>query len=326
MHEELRRSLSFRWFVYFFGIFFLLLLLLSIIVPMIPLSEVSSRRLYPFSKGNFHSPQNWTYVHHTWKDYNLSKLLHTNRASWTRLGFHVTLSNDEDCRADIIRLCARTGNNIYLTVYDNLETPVQKADFWRYSKLYLDGGVYSDIEVIALAGMVALIGSMPKEISLLLFRETEDTLYFRLRDWWGPPCSTYVCRPQIRNYIMAATPGHFGMLRTLENIVKRYQSNEYKLYEGVKRTLILTGPGVFTESMQIYMHLSSTKIVSLSGADYIFDHPGMNTWKGAHDIETNCQSLWLFLIVVGISLVIFLGFSLYLLWKRFGKRRRLHDA
>ena len=71
------------------------------------------------------------------------------RRSWEMLGFSVRLADDSICREDIKRLVAVTGNCEYLAVFDSLETGVQRSDMWRYSALFLYGGVYADTDVVA---------------------------------------------------------------------------------------------------------------------------------------------------------------------------------
>jgi hypothetical protein len=83
------------------------------------------------------------------------------RATWERLGFIPQLADDARCREDMQRLVERTGNSDYLRVYDSLETGVQRSDMWRYTALYLYGGVYADVDVIAQPPMAELLNSLP---------------------------------------------------------------------------------------------------------------------------------------------------------------------
>ena len=71
------------------------------------------------------------------------------RQSWERLGFLPRLADNDGCREDMRVLVEATGNSDYLSVYDNLELGVQRSDMWRYAALYLYGGVYADIDVVA---------------------------------------------------------------------------------------------------------------------------------------------------------------------------------
>jgi len=215
-----------------------------------------------------------------------------------------------------------------LHVYDNLETPVQRADFWRYTKLYLDGGIYTDLEIRALDGFLVLLHSLPSEVDLLLFYETENTLYFQLRDWWGPPCSTYVRRPQIRNYIFGSKPKHPAMSETLNTILQRYQTKEYLLYNNrIKNTLMLTGPGAFTDSVKVFLHKNTTWVVGVKSGDFLFDHPGMNTWKDAADTETDCTLLWLLVTFASCTCIFtLLGLLGVVLYFGLNKGNKTHDA
>ena len=92
--------------------------------------------------------------------------------------------------ADLVRL---TGNSEYLAVYDALDTGVQRSDMWRYvaragvlcksfsmprgilvtpvvrleryTALYLHGGVYADVDVVAKPPMADLLNALPDDLN-----------------------------------------------------------------------------------------------------------------------------------------------------------------
>ena len=91
---------------------------------------------------------------------NLSVTERKWRQSWEELGFQLQISDDARCRDDVVGLSYLTGNPDYLAVYDALETGVQRSDMWRYTALYLYGGVYADVDVVAKPPMAELLNSL----------------------------------------------------------------------------------------------------------------------------------------------------------------------
>ena len=83
------------------------------------------------------------------------------RRSWQRLGFALSTADDAAARKDIERLSDVTSDGDYLRVYDALETSVQRSDMWRYAVLWLDGGVYADVDVYALPHASQLLRCAP---------------------------------------------------------------------------------------------------------------------------------------------------------------------
>ena len=50
-------------------------------------------------------------------------------------------------------------------MYDALETGVQRSDMWRYAALYMYGGVYADVDVVAKPRMATLLNSLPDNLN-----------------------------------------------------------------------------------------------------------------------------------------------------------------
>jgi hypothetical protein len=88
-------------------------------------------------------------LHQTLPTAELTPQMRLWRDSWTALGFRARLADNAECRRDMQALVAATGEADFLAVYDGLETGVQRSDMWRYATLWLYGGVYADIDVVA---------------------------------------------------------------------------------------------------------------------------------------------------------------------------------
>ena len=188
-------------------------------------------------------------LHQTVPSLNLSAREQVWRESWQDLGFKLQTANDSECRADMERLALQTGQLDYLHVYDALETGVQRADMWRYSALYLYGGVYADVDVVAKPQMVELLNANPNR-SGIVFVESMPTPWligFFARFLY---VTDMVRVPQYRNCIMVARKGWGAMRLTLDNIVAKFKNPPALRPAEPTFTLELTGPGIFTDSIK----------------------------------------------------------------------------
>lgn len=263
----------------------------------------------------------WLTVHQTVHDsLGLSASEQAWSNSWRRLGFEVRTADDAQVRDDVCRLVRETGRADFLRVFDGLETSIQRSDVWRYAILYLDGGVYADIDVVAHA-----------PIAELLVADTSRPLVFTeslpLFDWLPHAVvgrvgtlalslglTDLVRLPQRRNCLMAAPRRDRLMLRTLELVVARFDSARGKpLAPEPTRTLELTGPGVYTDAVQAEREAhggARLRFVSrLEGLRY-FEHVAQGSWKtylddaavhgGAKPHEVRLRRLLTLLMLLGL--------------------------
>ncbi len=222
-------------------------------------------------------------VHQTWKTHVLEGHKQAWHMSWRRNGFQVQLRNDTECLADIERLCRVTGEPAFMQAYQLLN-PVQRADFWRYAITWLDGGIYSDID----------IGATPETARFFMERwtgpsghakeeeeeEEEETVlvgiienapYDNFWGWmhWKVGMSPMYSRlPQLRQSFFYARQGHPHLLRLMEAIrgmVMRWEESGHTdlgrphpdlsgaqlkdMEASGALTLEMTGPGVWTDYM-----------------------------------------------------------------------------
>ena len=199
--------------------------------------------------GTSHAAAAQVLLHQTVPSLNLSAREQSWRESWQHLGFQLQTANDAECRADMERLAQQTGRPDYLQVYDALETGVQKADMWRYSALFLYGGVYADVDVVAKPQMVELLNDNPNR-SGIVFVESMPTPWligFFARFLY---VTDMVRVPQYRNCIMIARKGWGAMRLTLDNIVAKFKNPPALRPAEPTFTLELTGPGIFTDSIR----------------------------------------------------------------------------
>ena len=201
---------------------------------------------HPRVAASLHEP---VLLHQTVPSLRLTPREQAWRESWQRLGFKLQTADDADCRTDIQRLAEETGQPDYLQVYDALETGVQKADMWRYSALYLYGGVYADVDVVAKPQMVELLNTYPNRSGIVFVESLPSPwlIGFFARFLY---VTDMVRVPQYRNCIMIARRGWGAMRLTLDNIVAKFKDPPPRRAAEPTFTLELTGPGIFTDSVK----------------------------------------------------------------------------
>ena len=171
-------------------------------------------------------------VHQTVRSLQLTPQQEAWRSSWRELGFQLATADDTMARRDVERLVEQAGSADLLKVYDALETNVQRSDFWRYAVLWLDGGVYADVDVYALPHIVPLVLESAEGVifseSLPIFERIPlplSALIGRLALIFG--LTDLVRLPQRRNCVMVAPPRHPLMMRTLQLIVAKFEAERY---------------------------------------------------------------------------------------------------
>lgn len=267
-------------------------------------------------------------LHQTAKSLKLSPQQAQWRASWVRLGFRVRTADNMQARMDIIRMARMSSDARLLHVYDALETNVQRSDMWRYAILWLEGGIYADIDVYAHPPIVALARSSPGVIfteSLPIF----DWLPRSLARWVGffalhLGLTDLVRLPQRRNCIMFTPARHPLMLHTLQLIVNKFEAERHLAPQPEPtHTLELTGPGIFTDALyelidgqgggSVGKDALGLKLVSRFEGMQYFQHVAQGTWKTylgdaqAHGLKPHERTLrWVVLLMQATGIVLYM--------------------
>jgi len=224
-------------------------------------------------------PARWEHVHLTWETRDLPKEQDKYREAWLGLGFKISISDSSERLADFERLSRLLNNSDYVKVYKELETPVQKADLWKYCKIFMDGGLYADIDIEPMPSLRSFV-TEHSDAELLLFHENSDTWFERLKVWIGPPVSTLTYVPQVRANFFGAVAAHEGLKRTLDNVVTNVLKKGMKSQlHDLRSTLMLTGPGIFTRSLLEFGGNPGTVATTYRDGSRLFSHNGMGTWK-----------------------------------------------
>jgi inositol phosphorylceramide mannosyltransferase catalytic subunit len=151
-----------------------------------------------------------TILHQTWRTADLPWPFAAWRASWRKQhpDWDHRLYDDWSIRRTIADRAPQ-----WLSTYEVLPRPIQRVDFFRYLIVYLDGGMYADIDTVSYLPCDPLLHeeNCVLGIELCLHKHLQQELGYD-RPW------------QLANFIFAAVPHNplFGAL--LEAIARRATS------------------------------------------------------------------------------------------------------
>jgi len=267
-------------------------------------------------------------LHQTVKSLKLTSQQDLWQASWRRLGFRVRTADNAQARRDMVRATQAIGDPALLRVYDALETSVQRADVWRYAILWLDGGVYADIDVYAYPPIAELARSSAGVVfseSLPIFDLLPRALAHGV-SWLALALglTDLVRLPQRRNCIMIAPARHALMRRTLQLLVRKFDAERHLAPQPEPtHTLELTGPGILSDALDQLldergggaegMRALGMRLVSRFEGMHYFQHVGTGTWKTylgdaqAHGLKPHERTLrWVVLLMQATGFVLYM--------------------
>lgn len=167
-------------------------------------------------------------IFQSWKDKNLSPSMSRAVNSIKDLNpeYEYELSDDKDCRSFILDNFGK----VYASAFDDLIPGAFKSDFWRYAKLYIEGGVYMDIDFTELVPLSSIIKEGDTFVSVVDLKDIAVS----------PPCAIYQA-------FMACAPKHPLML-------KAFELTYYNIINHSKNTgnLDITGPVMLGKVLNTY--------------------------------------------------------------------------
>lgn len=165
----------------------------------------------------------------TWPTHNLGNLEKVAE-TWKNLNptFTYTLFDDTECENLIYR---RFEPRVW-NAYTSIKAGAFKADLWRYCELYLNGGVYVDIDTVCLGSIDDILDPTATLITPIDFN----------------PVNLF-------NAFIAVVPGHPVMLMCIKKIVENVESNKKQF------GLDFSGPGVLGECVAKYLGMSRKPFV-----------------------------------------------------------------
>jgi hypothetical protein len=199
-----------------------------------------------------------------------------NRDAWKDLGFDVKVTSDSDVRVDIVRLQNEIREDDFLDVFDRLETPMMQFDYWKYAKLFLDGGIYADVDVEPLqhSSLTSWMNMAQKQNYVVLFEET--AMYNRncsICHALRPVFSNYQHIPSYASCIMIAPgPRASFFLDLLRNVKPHMWQGERE----PRKTLMSTGPGLLTSFAMVR---DDVIFVGNDEGKLAYTHHSFGTWK-----------------------------------------------
>lgn len=247
-------------------------------------------------------------IHQTWKSDDLSDIFCEWRDEWLKMcpDYKYKFYTDDDLRHTVEQHFPQ-----YLTFYDSLKHNIERVDVWRYMILYIEGGVYSDLDVIPLKNIdkwmdmgKVVLGTEPYEHSYGLYGRKEVI------------CNAFMISPKKDPFWMDL----------MDFIVETYKNNGpvhttgpmamtkfYEQYPEKCKDIVITDPSVFypltngkTNKTQEYngrtfYHVSNTCDIK----DAYTVHLWSNTW--CNKMEPIFESLCIY-IPIGVLILLLIIF------------------
>ena len=196
------------------------------------------------------------------------------RQKWQQVGFPVMLTPNQDIRKDIVELDTQVPSLKLLEKFDNLATTNMKYDVWRYAKLYLNGGIYADVDVEPLEGLVEYASLSESSNQPIIFEESSWPNNWLTR-FLIPLVSDYDHLPAYGTCLVISptTPRNDFFLQLLQDM----HPDEWLHVNEPKRTLMSVGPGFVTRFVQ--QHPRHAILVGYKDRHKVYIHHGFGTWK-----------------------------------------------
>jgi len=175
-------------------------------------------------------------IYQSWKTKQLPAKMAENVRKVKQLNpdYQHVLYDDEDCKSFLLQ---HFGQN-YVNAFDILVPGAFKCDLWRYAMLYVNGGIYLDIDMVPLVPLDQLIS--PPDTSQPDFVSIVDRTV-------GGIVGIYQA-------FIACKPGHPILLTALQlsfaNIATRRN--------GIADVLSITGPGTMATAVNLFWQRKNT--------------------------------------------------------------------
>jgi mannosyltransferase OCH1-like enzyme len=260
-------------------------------------------------------------IYQSWKTKILPDFLEKNVKITKTLNpdYEYVLYDDEDCKNFLLK---NFGIN-YSNAFEVLIPGAFKCDFWRYAMLYVNGGIYIDMDMIPLLPFDSFIENDDEFLSIV---DRDDN-----------------GAPGIYQSFIACSPRHPILLYSLQlcfaNITtRRYSENQilsvtgpglmavaFNLFFENKNTLAKIHPGDYKNGIKLfsadkehkYTHnLENTKIFTNKTIDYKGENYGqMKLYHNQEEREQKKININIFYLFVFL-LIIFFSFYFYINLKK----------
>ena len=123
-------------------------------------------------------------------------------------------------------------------LYDKLPLNVMKADLWRYCIIYKYGGIYADCDTI-----------LNTDISIFVKHQNKQLVV-------APENDTHFCQ-----WVFSAPPNSPVLKSIIDLVIQRIRDTE--IIKGEHIIHYLTGPGVFTDGLILYLISQNIEVPSI---------------------------------------------------------------
>ncbi|CAB9509125.1 Glycosyltransferase sugar-binding region containing DXD motif [Seminavis robusta] len=217
--------------------------------------------------------------HKVWSTWNESRTeefpqILEYRGHWERFGFEVAITPNSDIRQDVEALVRETQAPQFLQAFDSLATTNMQYDFWRYAKLYLNGGIYADVDVDPLTDIAYWQALAEEQNKVVIFEETasfaaNSTLMELLR----PYVTNFQEFPSYASCVLIApapkAPFFLDLIHTIH-------PDQWVNVPEPTRTLMTAGPGLLTRFAKTRRDVI---MASKAQGKLSYVHNGFGTWK-----------------------------------------------
>ena len=178
-------------------------------------------------------------VYQTWISEEMPDLFYDMHYTWTLSQYITDITYDPELYNDMIEYCEYKEDYGICDIYNN-SNKIEKIDIWRYVKIYMNGGIYSDMDI-----GINEVGLFDKanEYDMVVCRESptieEEPLLFMKH------AIRYVLKLTDRPRLYQLRQSIFYGVKNskiLEDVIKKIIENDEN-----SETLERTGPGVFTD-------------------------------------------------------------------------------
>jgi inositol phosphorylceramide mannosyltransferase catalytic subunit len=168
-------------------------------------------------------------LHQTWRTADLPMPYAEWRAGW--IAHHPSWSHRFYDDAAIHAFMVKRAPT-WLPTFDALPSMIQRVDFFRYLAVYIDGGMYADVDMISYRSSEPLLAGQ----ACVLAIENHISPWLQQRLGYKRPW-------QLANFVFAASPGHPLLEALLEDIARHAATpvlSDHHLQE-------ITGPRLLTK-------------------------------------------------------------------------------
>ena len=155
----------------------------------------------------------------------------------------------------------------FLSIYDNLPSPVQRADCARYFYMLQYGGCYFDLDFESLKPLEPLF----QDVQVALGYMTQETSHML----------------SIPNAFLASVPGHQFWLYVIKHVLRNYDSNQVDTADVFR----VTGPYMLKEAIEDFQATSILKDLTFFPSGLVYG----SDWNWQHNasmqnVFDTCQS------------------------------------